>query len=197
MKDIGNANFWGRSFSAFGWTLDVRVRTARTRPINREWVKVSLFNYNYSEEAKERSSNLRLDTCPTCGELHYVERGGGTTPTPLQFAHGPAENVVYRGVDTTIRYDDEKDLSEGDVLDLEHADFGTVFARARVVEVRDVEAKDALPTVDDLGGTYEVESLNELLGTLNHYYDDPIEWDTDVRVVRFEVVEEFPEDPDL
>jgi hypothetical protein len=34
---------------------------------------VDLYNYNYSEEARERSSDLTLTTCEECGEL--VQRG--------------------------------------------------------------------------------------------------------------------------
>ena len=74
LKDVGNANFWGRALSVRGWTLHVRVRRKASRPINRRWLKVDLYNYNYSEEARERSSDLTLTTCEVCGELVQLER---------------------------------------------------------------------------------------------------------------------------
>jgi len=76
LKDVGNRNFWGRALSVGGWVLHVRVRRKESRPVNRRWLKVDLYNYNYSEEARERSRDLTLTTCPDCGELVQRERGG-------------------------------------------------------------------------------------------------------------------------
>jgi len=78
LKDVGNANFWGRALSVGGCVLHVRIRRKQSRPVNRRWLKVDLYNYNYSEEARKRSSDLTLTTCEECGELVQRERDGET-----------------------------------------------------------------------------------------------------------------------
>lgn len=110
----------------------------------------------------------------------------------LKFAHGPAENVVYSGVNATVRYELDLDLSEGDIVEFVHADYGTAFARARVVALETLQASDVLGWIDRQDGRYEANTLDELLTSLNGYYSDPIEWDTDLTAIRFDVIEEFP-----
>ena len=61
MRDIGNANWWGRQFSFRGWMLQVRVRRKGRRQTHRQWLKVQLYNYNYSEEAREKSREMDLE----------------------------------------------------------------------------------------------------------------------------------------
>lgn len=70
--DIGNANWWGRQFSVRGWVLHVRIRRKGRRQTYREWLTVKLYNYNYSEEAREKSRifpNLAWN---------YPREGGGS-----------------------------------------------------------------------------------------------------------------------
>jgi len=109
----------------------------------------------------------------------------------LKFAHGPADLLVNEWTDTTIRYDpdDDHDYRPGDVLELVYAPTGDVFARAEVQASRSAEAKDALRTVDDLGGSYSTDTLNALIDILNDYYADPLDYETEVRVLVLDVLE--------
>lgn len=117
----------------------------------------------------------------------------------LKFAHSPADLIASDWTDTTIRYDpdDEHDYSEGTELELVYAPTGDVFARARVEATREVPAKDALRTVDELDGSYFTDTLNELTDSLNGYYNDPIDYETQVRVLVLDVLETYDDEVDL
>lgn len=74
--------FWAAtSVGLFGWVVTVRVRRPGERQTYRRWLKLSVFNYNYSEEAKEtnRKKNNVLgrsafpndgrEECASCGQV--------------------------------------------------------------------------------------------------------------------------------
>ena len=114
----------------------------------------------------------------------------------LKFAHGPAVRLLNGPTDTTIRYDpdDDHDYSEGTELELVYAPTGDVFARARVVAADSgVKASDAL----HYARSYPASSLNELLDSLNRYYEDPLDYSTEVRVLVLDVLETYDDEVDL
>lgn len=73
LTDIGNANWWGRALSAFGWRAEVRVRRSGRRQTYRRWLKVDVFNHNYSDEARAADhpsifEPTQRGRCHNCGQ---------------------------------------------------------------------------------------------------------------------------------
>lgn len=69
LSDIGNANWAGRAFSLFGWYIEIRIRRNGRRQRHREWLKINVFSYNYSDEAKNADLEPTTQSrCYNCGQ---------------------------------------------------------------------------------------------------------------------------------
>lgn len=84
-NNCGNANWWCRAVSFFGWRVAIRVRRKEKRQKYRKWLDIKVFNYNYSEKAKQEinESNASLgkevwptedEECHNCGQKMEVGR---------------------------------------------------------------------------------------------------------------------------
>lgn len=89
---------------------------------------------------------------------------------------------------STMRVFDDKDLKEGDELELKDSDSGEVFSRAVITEVISKRLKD----VDDvdLEGHEKWDNKEEMLLSLKKYYGDKVNWDTMIKVVKFKLLNE-------
>lgn len=105
----------------------------------------------------------------------------------LKFADAPANRLLEGETDTTVRYDDEKDLSEGNCLELVQAETGNVFAFARVLDTTECNAGDVPEVVDALGGAYDASTAGEVVDRLDAYYDADVTPETTVKVVLLEL----------
>ena len=95
---------------------------------------------------------------------------------------------IQHGIKTaTVRYNDEKDISKGDVLKFKVPD-GTPFDRARVTAVELAEVRKATDLIRRMGERHGASNWGELLVTLNDLYDDQIHATTDVKVIVFKVI---------
>ena len=85
-----------------------------------------------------------------------------------------------------MRLFDDKDLVEGDELELVNSDSGEVFSRAIITEVLYKKLED----VDDidLDGHEKWDSKDEMLQSLKKYYGDKVNLDTMVKVIKFQLV---------
>jgi len=93
---------------------------------------------------------------------------------------------ILEGVKTaTMRLFDDKDLKEGDELELINSDSGEVFSKATITEV----VYKKLNEIDDvdLDGHEKWENKDEMLQSLKKYYGDKVDWDTMVKVVKFKL----------
>lgn len=96
--------------------------------------------------------------------------------------------AIQHGLKTaTVRYNDEKGISKGDVLKLKVPD-GTPFDRARVTAVELAEVRKAPDLIRRMGEKHNASEWSDLRDTLNGLYDDQIHATTDVKVVVFEVI---------
>ena len=95
---------------------------------------------------------------------------------------------ILEGVKTsTMRLFDDKNLQEGDELELVNSDSGEVFSKAVVTEViyKKLEEIDDV----DLDGHEKWDSKDEMLKSLQKYYGEKVNWDTMVKVVKFELID--------
>src|SRR3989344_3929146 len=96
---------------------------------------------------------------------------------------------ILEGVKTaTMRVFDDKDLQEGDELELVNSDSGEVFSRAMIMEV--VYKKIAEIDDVDLDGHEKWDNKDEMLESLNKYYGDKVNLDTMVKVIKLKLINE-------
>ena len=108
----------------------------------------------------------------------------------IAYAEEHIPRILNGGKTVTARYQFERDISEGDVVDLTTAD-GEVFTRARIL-------LDTTMTVESFGrfdfaGHRSYDSVEEFCDELRQYYDAPRDGfgpETMLRVFGFEVVED-------
>lgn len=104
----------------------------------------------------------------------------------IKFKSHLAELVAKGEKNTTWRLFDDKDLSEGDVVDLIVKETGQVFAQAELTKVWE----KTLGTLDDADweGHERFASEEEMYKTYKGYYGDRVDKDTVVKIIQFRLV---------
>lgn len=83
----------------------------------------------------------------------------------------------------TWRIFDDKNLSEGDALELVNADTGAVFAHGRITEVKEKLMREL--DSSDFDGHEQFANEEEMYTTYRGYYGDSVGPDTSVKIIRF------------
>lgn len=113
-----------------------------------------------------------------------------TDRTPLKYAAGPLHTLHVAqdagGIAATVRYEDEKNLEPGDVIDVVDAESSEVVGTATIVRVTETQVYRALDAIRRHGAIYGTRMVGQLLQTLNQYYGDEISPETDVKVIFVE-----------
>lgn len=104
---------------------------------------------------------------------------------PLKFAEPLPEKVLSGEKDTTWRIDDEKGITVNDKLSLRYTD-GEEFGRAEVLWVK--KTTFGRLTEEDREGHESFESEKEMYETYSGYYDVDVGPETEVKVIKFELV---------
>ena len=104
----------------------------------------------------------------------------------LKFKDFKAKWILEGTKTATMQLFDDKDLQVGNELELVNSDFGKVFAKAIITEV----IYKNLGEVDDidLDGHEKWNNKEEMLKSLKTYYGDRVNLDTEVKIVKFELV---------
>lgn len=109
-----------------------------------------------------------------------------TEEKPLKFAYAPMVIVEIAAIEgdevATVRFADEKDLQEGDRLQL-LTEKGEPFGTADVTGTAEVAAATATARIEQRGARYGIESTELLISTLNDFYAAEIGAMTEVKVV--------------
>ncbi len=104
----------------------------------------------------------------------------------LKFRHYLAEEIIAGRKTITWRLFDDKDLKVGDKIELLYWETKEIFAKAEITEVYnkrlgDIEEKD-------LKGHEKFKSREEMLETYRKYYGNRVNWYTDVKIIKFELL---------
>lgn len=111
-----------------------------------------------------------------------IERADKTLKFAPQYEHR-----VQDGLKTaTVRYNDEKDITEGDLLKCKTDD--RPFARVEVTDVQVAEVRKAVELIRRMDEKHGADDWKELLEALNSLYDDKIWATTPVKAIAFEVI---------
>lgn len=104
----------------------------------------------------------------------------------LKFHKDLVPLVLDGSKSSTWRLLDDKNLSDGDEIELREFGEGTLFAKARIVNV--AEKKFSELTDDDKSVHESFESDEEMYRTYSQYYDRAVNSDTNLKIIRFELV---------
>jgi hypothetical protein len=106
-------------------------------------------------------------------------------PKDIKFRDNLAKLVIAGEKNSTWRLFDDKDLTEGDAVNLVNWNTEEVFATATLIEVREKkmgELEDA-----DFDGHEKFASEEEMYQTYRTYYGDKVRPDTIVKIIRFKL----------
>jgi hypothetical protein len=103
----------------------------------------------------------------------------------IKFRDNLSKLILAGEKDTTWRIFDDKDLSEGDEVDLMNWDTREIFAKATLIEVR--EKKMSELEAADFDGHEKFASEEEMYTTYKTYYGDKVGPDTIVKIIRFQL----------
>lgn len=109
----------------------------------------------------------------------------------LGFRADHVDPIVDGEKTLTVRYDFERAIDEGEVVDL-RTTAGEVFARAKVVLSKRMLARDVVRFIDVFGGHEPYADVDEFAETLADYYDPPREGFgeyTTVTAIGFDVLD--------
>jgi len=101
----------------------------------------------------------------------------------LKFAANLVPLVLSGEKTVTWRLFDDKDLQEGDELELVNRETGEVFARARITSVRVKKLGET--TEVDGEGHEKYESQEQMLQMMRRYYVEPVTLETEVKIIKF------------
>lgn len=104
----------------------------------------------------------------------------------LKFKDSLAKLILAGEKDSTWRLFDDKDLQEGDSVELVNSDTGEIFARAVLAEVR--EKKMGELEESDFDGHEKYLSKEEMYRTYRGYYGDRVSSDTIIKIIRLDLL---------
>lgn len=90
---------------------------------------------------------------------------------------------------TTFRLFDDKDLKEGDIIELVEKENGNAFAQAILTNVYEKPIQDL--NDDDYDGHEKYESRDKILAEFRKYYGEGVTPMTLVKIIRFRVIQTF------
>lgn len=105
----------------------------------------------------------------------------------LKFRKVLSELILSGEKTNTWRLFDDKDLSEGDVVSFLVWETGEEFAKARLIEV--IEKKFGELIEEDFEGHEKFNSEKEKYETYSLYYEQKVDENTSVKIIRFELIE--------
>lgn len=103
----------------------------------------------------------------------------------LKFRENLSKLILNGEKTTTWRLFDDKDLKQEDELSLLVWETKEEFAKAKIVEVREVAFKDL--TDEDWDGHEKFENSEEMYKTYSSYYNTEVNQNTLVKIIKFEL----------
>ncbi|HAP73778.1 TPA: hypothetical protein DCZ46_00720 [Candidatus Campbellbacteria bacterium] len=104
----------------------------------------------------------------------------------LKFRKKLADMILSNTKDTTWRLFDDKDLSAGDEISFLVWETGEEFKRAKILDVN--ETTFGKLTDEDWNGHEKFESEKEMYETYSGYYHRPVDENSPVKVIKFELI---------
>ena len=107
----------------------------------------------------------------------------------LKFADPLVPLVLSGQKNITWRLNDQKDLTVNDILSCLRLD-GSEFTQAKILWVKTTTFKNL--TAEDQEGHEKFSTTQEMLDTYSKYYNQLVNLDTTLKVVKFELINSSP-----
>ncbi len=104
----------------------------------------------------------------------------------LKFRPDLVKDVLAGRKTTTWRLFDDKDLREGDCIELLNWETGEKFADAQITRITEKQVADVSEA--DYEGHERYENQEVLLKTLQGYYGERVNLETVVKIIEFKLV---------
>lgn len=104
----------------------------------------------------------------------------------LKFRDFKAKWILEGKKTSSMRLFDEKDIKEGDDLDLINWNTGEKFVKVKVVKVIVKKISELLE--DDFKGHEKFENMEKMMESFRKYYGDKVNQDTIVKIIRFKLL---------
>ncbi|PIR04193.1 MAG: hypothetical protein COV59_03345 [Candidatus Magasanikbacteria bacterium CG11_big_fil_rev_8_21_14_0_20_39_34] len=104
----------------------------------------------------------------------------------IKFRENLSKLILQGEKDTTWRLFDDKDLTEGDVLNFLVWETGEEFATAKIIDVKETTFQNL--TEEDWAGHEKFVSDEEMYKRYTEYYKREVTPDTKVKIIKFELV---------
>lgn len=111
---------------------------------------------------------------------------GNRSIKTLKFRDFKVKGILEGGKTMTWRLFDDKDLKEGDELELINKDSGKEFTRAIIVSIKEKKLKDIEES--DYEGHEKFENKEEIYEMCRHYYGDKVNPDSIVKIIKFKLI---------
>ena len=108
------------------------------------------------------------------------------TSKKLKFTPSLVAKILTGEKTSTWRMFDEKDLSQGDHLELLDVKTGNKFANAEIVSVVEKSLKEL--EKEDFTGHEMYESKDVMLERYKKYYGEKVTFDTSIKLIRFRLI---------
>jgi len=119
--------------------------------------------------------------------MESEQSSSGTGRKALKFDSGPRTTLALaqksNSLAATVRYEDEKAISDGDEIDVLSAHTGEQIGTASVEHTETVAVQRAIDVIRGRWAEYGIQQPDVLESRLNEYYDDPICRLTEVKVI--------------
>ncbi|MFA5987349.1 MAG: ASCH domain-containing protein [Candidatus Paceibacterota bacterium] len=105
----------------------------------------------------------------------------------IKFTQKLADEILAGRKTATWRLFDDKNLSEGDVVELAVKESLKKFADAKILSVKEKTLGQIED--EDYAGQVKDESQSKMLETMRKHYGGQVTLETPVKIIRFELIE--------
>lgn len=110
----------------------------------------------------------------------------------LKFDDNQIQLILDGKKNTTWRCFDDKDLKKGDKVSFCNKD-GKEFSKANIISVKKTAFRNL--SREDKEGYEPFNSDRDMLITFGNYYKKELEFDTELKVIKFEIIKEESQNP--
>jgi len=103
----------------------------------------------------------------------------------LKFRGSLKESILKKEKDTTWRLFDDKDINEGDDVELIIWESGKKFATAKIIRIKEVLFENL--TIEDKMGHEKFASDKEMYETYSRYYNKEITPKDKLKIIKFKL----------
>lgn len=104
----------------------------------------------------------------------------------MKFRDFLAEKIIKGTKTTTWRIKDDKNLSQGEIVEFQNWNTGEKFGEAELVEIKEKTLGEAFGSEKE--GHEAFKNEEEMINTYKVYYGEDVNLDTPVKIIKFSFI---------